>query len=72
MNDNEKLMIFGGLGLLAFLIYRSQGTAAAAVALNSNALAAQSSVANTNLIANSALTLGNDANQIATGFEDIF
>lgn len=72
MNDNEKLLIFGGLGLLAFLIYRSQGMSGAAVALNTNALTASNSVANANVIANAAGNLGTDTSQIVNGIDSFF
>lgn len=72
MNENEKLLLFGGLGLLAFLVYRSQGMSAANVALTSNALTAGTAVSNANAIANAANGLGTDASQIVGGIEQFF
>jgi len=56
-------MLAGGLGLL-YLLVQSKGASAAAASIASTNLNAANTVANTNLVANSAGSIANDLSNI--------
>lgn len=64
---NDAWLWIGGLGLL-YLIVSNKGVGAATAQINATNLTASTDVANANLIANSALSIGNDISAITGAF----
>lgn len=59
MKSDEAILLIGAAVVL-YLIVNNQGVSAAQAQINATNLQANTNVANANLIANSAMTVGND------------
>ena len=66
MNDETWLLVGGAI--LLYLIVNNQGVSAAQAQINATNLTAATNVNNANLIANSALSIGNDISAIGGAF----
>lgn len=66
-NDESMWLLIGGAVLL-YLIVNNQGVSAAQAQINATNLTAATNVNNANLIANSALSIGNDISAIGSAF----
>jgi hypothetical protein len=67
MKNDEIWLLVGGAVLL-YLIVNNQGVSAAQAQINATNLTAATNVNNANLIANSALSIGNDISAIGGAF----
>lgn len=67
MKNDELWLLVGGAFLL-YLIVNNQGVSAAQASINATNLTAATNVNNANLIANSAMSIGNDISAIGGAF----
>jgi hypothetical protein len=65
---NDEMILVLGAAVLLYLIINNQGVSAAQAQINATNLTAGTNVANANLIANSATSIGNDISAITGAF----